>query len=210
MEDLLYLNTCSVCNQTNEDCKQDHEESETEYMKEKGAGDMVKTINECDLLDLVNIKKECDLLESYIKEAESLKNDTYCYLEEYFGKIKNEADASKEQYMQKIADKHQEIINKLNRIEQECKQKANEKVMQLEENLAKTKQNLKEWRESLNTVYYASDEDLKGLVHEVKNEKEVIKNLLEKTHKDLLLNKQYKLQPCAILISNYFGDIIFH
>ena len=33
MEVLIYLNTCSVCNQTNEDCKKDHEESKTECIK---------------------------------------------------------------------------------------------------------------------------------------------------------------------------------
>jgi len=217
MEKLLNLTKCLECNKTYEDpiilpcnemicskhitvnvlfkcsfCKQVHNEPVTGYPRNNKAAVMVKTISEfiCKVEFWLNNREaenKCNFLENSIEKAESLSSDPCQFLDEYFGSLRNKIDLTQEHFTQIIVEK-----------------KAKEKVIKLGKNIAKVKQNLKAWRESLDAVDFTLNEYWKSLVHTINLENEGIKNLPEKSQSDLLLNKQYKMEPCAILSSNLF------
>ena len=135
-------------------------------------------------------------------------NDPLAFVEDYFGKLKNNIDLTKEQYIQMIVENHQKIINKVNEIEMKCKQKSKEKVAPLKTNLFEVKENLNKWKTSLKTFDVTLDTYWKSLIHKVTKVREEIKHTIEQTQNDLLLNKDHKFQPRIILENNNFGVLI--
>ena len=58
-------------------------------------------------------KEKCDHLNDLINKSELLTRDPAFYINDYFTKLKNEIDLSKEQKIENIVQKHEQIINEL-------------------------------------------------------------------------------------------------
>ena len=67
-------------------------------------------------------KERCKHLNDLINESDLLAKDPSFYINNYFTKLRNEVDLSKEQLMKDIEQKYEQIINELNEIESKCKQ----------------------------------------------------------------------------------------
>ena len=194
-------------------CKKEHAESSTGFKSDVKAVEMVTTITQ--FVDHIELglnnreaRKECDFLEKEVKEAESLVADPLGFVDDYFGKLKSHIDLTKERFIQMISENHQEVIAKVNIIQRECKMKAEGKLTQLDANCTEKRQDLKKWKKSLKTVDFNLNEHWKGLVHKVHHERTVIKTLVEKAQNDLLLNKNYSLQPHQVEDRNNFGVLV--
>jgi hypothetical protein len=73
-------------------------------------------------------RDSCELLDAALNEAKLLSNDPANYVHEYFSNLKNKIDQTKEDYIQTIEIKHEEIINQVLEFENECKAMVEKKV----------------------------------------------------------------------------------
>ena len=154
-------------------------------------------------------KKQCEHLKELINESELLiKNSTF-YINEYFAKLKNEIDLSKEKLIEDIRDKHEQLIDKINRIEKELKCISEAPTIhfdRLDEIIIKEKKKLLEWsllmKTNLNRESFCEDISNESIqsISELKYEMNVCRLAL-------LDNKQYKFNSIPNK-GSIFGDLI--
>ena len=164
-------------------------------------------------IDLVNFgennnlaKESCELLEASLKEAKLLSNDPANYVHEYFSNLKNKIDQTKEDYIQTIEIKHEEIINQVIGLENECKAMVEKKVDDFAKFINETENKLKKWNESLKLPDFTKDDEWKSIRFDAAKEIQTIEDEMEKCKNDLLLNKDYEFIPIDIVKDNNFGD----
>ena len=81
-----------------------------------------------------------------ISESELLIKDPAFYINDYFSKLRNEIDISKEQLFEEIEQKYEQIINELKEKERKCTFEAQSKhFKRLDEIIIEEKKKLMEW-----------------------------------------------------------------
>ena len=91
-------------------------------------------------------KEQCEHLKELLDESKLLIKDPKFYINDYLGKLKNDIDLSKEQLIQKIEHKYEQLINELKEIETKCILEAESKqFIRLEETIKEDNKKLMEW-----------------------------------------------------------------
>ena len=57
-------------------------------------------------------RDSCEILQSILDEAKLLSNDPVYFVHEFFSDLKNEIDQKKEEYVEKIEEKYETIMNR--------------------------------------------------------------------------------------------------
>ena len=86
-------------------------------------------------------RDSCKLFKDILRKAKFLSNDPAFYVDEYFSKLKNKIDLTKEQYIQMIEEHYEIIINEVIELEKECKLNAKNKVNDLAKLIEETEFN---------------------------------------------------------------------
>jgi hypothetical protein len=135
-----------------------------------------------------------------------LSNDPENFVHEYFSNLKNKIDQTKEEFIQKIEIKHEEIINQVIGLENECKANVKQKVGDLAKLIKETENKLKKWNESLKLPNFTKDDEWKSVRFDAANEIQMIKDEMEIYMNDLLANKDYQFSPIDIKDNNNFRN----
>ena len=157
--------------------------------------------------DIQLAKEQCKHLNELIKESELLIKDPEFYIDDYFSKLRNEIDLSKEQLIESIEQQYEQIINEIKEIETICKQNAkNKESNKLEQKIISTKESLNEWTEKLESKL-----NLDNSCADISNKSSQSINKLKYEIKEcqvaLLNNKKYKFNSISGKDS-IFGDLI--
>jgi hypothetical protein len=104
-------------------------------------------------------KDSFEILKSILDEAKLLSNDPANFIHEFFSDLKNEIDLKKEEYVAKIEEKYEKMINEVLEIEKECKIKAKNKAIDLEKMVQEIDYTHKKWNESVNQLDFDSKDD---------------------------------------------------
>lgn len=127
-------------------------------------------------------------------EADILVNDPNFFIDDYFSKLKNKIDLTKEELIQMIEDNHLRIIIDLNLKEEVCKSKSSSEIEMLKKNILT----------SLNFTSRSLNDDEK-----VQIEIEKLKYYINRFKNDLLLNKEYAfISKINATNENHFGNIV--
>jgi hypothetical protein len=135
-----------------------------------------------------------------------LSNDPENFVHEYFSNLKNKIDQTKEEFIQKIEIKHEEIINQVISLENEFKANVKQKVGDLAKLIKETENKLKKWNESLKLPDFTKDDEWKSMRFDAANEIQMIKDEMEIYMNDLLANKDYQFSPIDIKDNNNFRN----
>ena len=143
---------------------------------------------------LINFKKK-------INELKALEKDPENYIHEYFSELRNQIDLDRE-VCKELVDKHYlEIIDKVNKCEEDCKSKIKDynaylifedKLKKLKEYLDVLKINVKKWNE----VRAESNNNIIKLNNKISN-----------LQNELLLNKSYAFVPRKSTLEDNFGSL---
>ena len=140
-----------------------------------------------------------------MNESELLINDPSFYINDYFTKLRNEIDISKEQLILDIEEKHEQIINELKGIELKCISEAQSiKFNKLDETIQATKTELLEWSLLMETN---RDSECADISNESIQSINKLKYEIKECQQDLLNNKHYKFKSFSTKDS-IFGDLI--
>ena len=152
-------------------------------------------------------KEKLKYLNDLIKESELLIRDPAFYINDYFTKLRNEIDLSKEQQIEDIEQKYEQIINELKEKERKCTFEAqSKKFKRLDDIIIEEKNKLLEWslllKTNLNRESFCEDISNESIqsISELKYEMNVCRLAL-------LDNKQYKFNSSPNK-GSIFGDLI--
>lgn len=185
-------------------CKGEHIAEKESFPTDKTMVDLLKICSK--YIDISNTAYETHYdtseilskqLNDLFKEAQLLKNDPFFFIDDYFFKLRNKIDISKEEKIRMIVDHHEELINQANELEKECKSKLNlnaDKSLETEQ-LKNLAQNLiindlcEETQffriQKLDNNYWNQR------IQRQKKEIEKTKYLIKKAKSELMLNKDY-------------------
>ncbi len=148
-----------------------------------------------------------EILEPILDGAKLLSNDPENFIHEFFSDLKNIIDLKKEEYVAKIEEKYEKMINQVLETEKECKLKTKNKTNDLEKMVQEIDNTLKRWNETLNQLDLSKDDEWKSIRFDAAKEIQKLEDEMEKCKNDLLLNTDFSFNPC--IMSNedeYFGD----
>ena len=152
-------------------------------------------------------KEKLKHLNDLINESELLIRDPSFYINEYFSKLRNEIDLSKEKQIEDIEQKYEQTINELKEIERKCTFEARSKhLKRLDEIIMEEKNKLLDWslllKTNLNRESFCKDISNESIqsINELKFE-------MNECQQDLLDNKQYKFKSISTKDS-VFGDLV--
>ena len=123
-----------------------------------------------------------------MNEAKLLSNDPANYVHEYFSNLKNKIDQTKEDYIQTIEKKYDEVIDEVLGFENECKAMVEKKVDDFAKFINETENKLKKWNESLKLPDFTKDDEWKSIRFDAAKEIQTIEDEMEKCKNDSLLN----------------------
>ena len=102
-------------------CDNSHDKTIDKFPVNEIANELVQISDDYVDLNLVDLgtdyncaKEQCKQLNVLIKESELLIRDPAFYINDYFSKLKNEIDLSKEQLIKDILQEHEQLINEHN------------------------------------------------------------------------------------------------
>jgi len=151
-------------------------------------------------------RDSCEILQSILDEAKLLSNDPAYFVHEFFSDLKNEIDQKKEEYVEKIEEKYETIMNQVLELEKECKAKTKKEANDLEKIIQEVDDTLKKWNESLNQLNFSKDDEWKSMRFDAAKQVEKLEDEMEKLKNDLLLNKDYEFIPIDIKDETLFGN----
>ncbi len=151
-------------------------------------------------------RDSCKLFKDILRRAKFLSNDPAFYVDEYFSKLKNKIDLTKEEYIQMIEEHYEIIINEVIELEKECKLNAKNKVNNLAKLIEETEYILNKWNESLKLPDFTRDNEWKSIRFDAAKEIKRIEDEIEKCQDDLLLNRVYEFLPIPVIDENNFGN----
>lgn len=135
-------------------------------------------------LEFKNLKAEADLLVT----------DPNFFIDDYFSKLKNKIDLTKEELIQMIEDNHLRIIIDLNLKEEVCKSKSSNEIEIFKKNIITP----------LNFNSRSLNDD-----EQVQIEIEKLRYYINRFKNDLLLNKEYTfISKINTTNENHFGNIV--
>ena len=179
-------------------CDNSHDKTVDKFPVNEMANELVQICDDYVDLNSINFSKEyklakeqCEKLNDLIKETELLVKDPAFYINDYFTKLKNEIDLSKEQKIENIVQKHEQIINELKELERNCILETQSKQFKrLDDIITEEKNKLTEWSLLLKTNLNLDSccEDISNKSSKSINE---IINEMNECQQDLLDNKQY-------------------
>ena len=195
-------------------CENSHDKTLDKFPVNQTVNELLQICDEYVDLNSINLGKEYNLakeklkhLNDLINESELLIKDPAFYINDYFSKLRNEVDLSKDQKIQDIVQKHEEIINELKEIELKCISETQSKQFnRLDDNIMEEKKKLIEWSLLLKTklnldsccadISYKSIQSIKELKYEMKE-----------CQVALLNNKEYKFSSISTK-DLIFGDLV--
>ena len=108
-------------------CDNSHDKTLDKFPVNQTVNELLQICDDYVDLNSINLGKDYNLakeklkhLNDLINESELLIKDPAFYINDYFSKLRNEVDLSKDQKIQDIVQKHEEIINELKEIELKC------------------------------------------------------------------------------------------
>ena len=196
---------CNLCNNS-------HDKTVDKFPANEELNELVQICDSYVDLNSIDLGKKYKLakeklkdLNELINETELLVKDPEFYIDDYFNKLRNEIDLSKEQLIEDIRDKHEKLIDKIKDIETKCKQNAQNKVSNsklVEEN----KESLNEWTQKLRSKLNL-DECFEEISSESSQSISVLNYEINQCQLNLLDNKQFKFNLISSKES-IFGDFV--
>lgn len=195
-------------------CNQNHFKLENGYPIDYKALKLMEMNENYIKVDKINFgnnnqkaKTILDDLAAIIDQAEPLTKDPLFYIDDFFNKLRNKINLTREQYIQMIEKNFEKVVNQVISFERECRLNVENKNSVLNKSIRQTKNSLIKWNESLRVPDFTKDNYWNELSLDAEKENEKIKYLIKKLKNDLLLNKHCDFIPKMVLEDNNFGDL---
>jgi uncharacterized protein YfcZ (UPF0381/DUF406 family) len=193
-------------------CKNYHSQSLRDLPVNEDIEKVIKNRNKYVNIDLIDFgennqmgREACKTLSELIQKEKTISSDPLNFIDDYFRKLKNKVDLTKEQYIQSIEVNHCRIIEELNSLENECKSKIENKSEKLHKLVLQAELKILEWNKLLEMPTFRKDCEWKKIRFESQKEINKIQSELDKLKDDLLLNIDYQFEPIPMKAQNIFA-----
>lgn len=131
-------------------------------------------------------------LKDLVEKIELLERDPLFYIDDYFSKLRNKIDLSKEEKTKIIEEQHEILINQVNESEKECKIKLNVQKVSLkkEQNLIAKKMELLQENQLFKIISHANNY-WNDKIEQQEQAIEKTKYLIKRLQDELILKKDY-------------------
>ena len=153
-------------------------------------------------------------LKDLVEKIELLERDPLFYIDDYFSKLRNKIDLSKEEKTKIIEEQHEILINQVNESEKECKIKLNapKESLKIEpcQNLSvsKIKIDLFEENHQLFKIQWHGDNYWNDKIEQKEQAIEKAKYLIKRIQDELILKKDYSFIENLDFNASKFGDLL--
>lgn len=196
-------------------CNQDHIQPEKSFPIDKKTIKLMQVNKQYIKAEQINFgvnhKKandSLDNLELLINENDLTQLDSMAYIDDFFNKIRNKIDSTKEQQIKLIKENHKRISKQLDKFEKECKTNSEAKTETFSRSVKQTRSNLKKWRKSLQTADFTKNSEWNMINIRAEQETEKLKILKMNFQNDLLLNQDCEFIANTFFNENNFGDLL--